>query len=228
MKCYTTASDVYTRNITPWSHFEISNFFTNEMLEVVYDMMKSAQYKSAHEPDVHHSWTKNVNRYEYMLSRELYNSDDQVRDIVDQFKHSDNIEYLEYLTKKTLRGDHMLRMSIWKDNPGYKLSVHPDSTYKLLTAQVYLPIDETAEAHLGTSLYDQKKQPAKKFAFKKNAGYMFVPNRDEGQVTYHGLEETVDITRHSFMINIFDRLKFEQKMKTKNSTLPEDNVWHEL
>ena len=228
MNCYNTTSRLYKRCLEPWLHWEISDFFTIETIREIYSIMKQNVFLHAHDSSIHHSWTKNNNRYEYMLSRELYNTNPFIKEVVDQFKSNDNIEYLEFLTKKKLTGGRMLRMSIWKDVPGYKLSPHPDSTYKLLTTQIYLPIDEEEESHLGTSMYDQNIKEAKRVDFKKNCGYMFSPCHDDGCVTHHGLEGVVDMTRYSFMINIFDKQKFESKMRSKNDLFPEENAWHIL
>ena len=228
MECYNLSPHTYKRCFKPWMHWEISNFFTQEALDNIYKIMDHGDFLHAHDPSVHHAWTKNTNRYEYMFSRERYEKDIFVREMIDQFKSDDNIEFLEFLVKKKLRGNHMLRMSIWRDEPGYQLGIHPDSTYKLLTAQIYFPHDQVAEKHLGTSMYDQDKKEEKRVEFKKNCGYMFSPSHDDGCTTYHGLEGTVDITRYSFMINIFDRLLFESKINSKDGEFPVKNAWHEL
>ena len=63
-----------------------------------------------------------------------------------------------------------------RDFPGYHISIHPDTGYKLVTFQLYLPADET-QIHLGTSYHireDKEFRLHKTNPFKPNSAHSFV------------------------------------------------------
>ena len=150
---------------------------------------------------------------------------DEIKKFVDDIIN--NIGYFEMLIGQSLRKNKMLRVSLWKDEPGYMLVPHPDSTYKLLTMQLYLP-RTSDEDNIGTMFYDQNQLPVKQVPFTRNCGYMFVPCREKGRTTYHGIEGKVSHIRHSVVINIFDKVPFQRKMLKKGDSGPSDDIWYPI
>jgi GT2 family glycosyltransferase len=64
----------------------------------------------------------------------------------------------------------------YRDYPGYRISIHPDSVTKVATLQFYLPADD-AQVHLGTTFHlknGTKFEEYKTNPFKPNSAYAFV------------------------------------------------------
>lgn len=64
----------------------------------------------------------------------------------------------------------------YRDLPGYKIGVHTDAPFKIVTMQFYFPSDES-QLHLGTSFHVRQGDYfhlLKTNAFKPNSGYAFV------------------------------------------------------
>ena len=75
---------------------------------------------------------------------------------------------------------------LYRDLPGYRISVHTDAPYKVATMQFYLPRDDS-QRHLGTSFYDKKPDGFELYktnVFKPNAAYGFVRSEE----SWHGVE----------------------------------------
>jgi len=60
---------------------------------------------------------------------------------------------------------------LFRDFAGYRISPHPDSSKKAMTAQFYLPEDET-QADLGTSFFSWRPSNG----FEENCRLKFLPN----------------------------------------------------
>jgi len=73
---------------------------------------------------------------------------------------------------------------VYRDNDGYQIKPHPDTRKKVVTMQLYCPVDTSQEA-LGTTLYQASLkgllhvgsyclEPVKTIPFLPNLGYAFV------------------------------------------------------
>ncbi len=77
---------------------------------------------------------------------------------------------------------------LYRDLPGYRIGIHPDTPSKIATLQFYLPADDS-QRHLGTSFHkrtDAGFQQLKTNDFRPNAGYAFV-RTDESWHSVHEL-----------------------------------------
>jgi hypothetical protein len=91
-----------------------------------------------------------------------------------------------------------------RDVPGYQIPIHPDTRWKGITVQFYLPRDRSAE-HVGTVFHKRKEdgtyEASYRMPFWPNTGYAFAV----GQETYH----SVDVvgpevpTRDSILLTYF-------------------------
>ena len=74
-----------------------------------------------------------------------------------------------------------------RDVAGYRIGVHPDTRWKGMTIQLYLPRDRSIE-HVGTAFHradgQQGYQKVKQMAFAPNTGYAFGVGAD----TYHSVD----------------------------------------
>ena len=91
-----------------------------------------------------------------------------------------------------------------RDSPGYLIPPHPDTQWKAITVQLYLPRDDST-AHIGTIFHDRKPDgsmpKATQMRFVPNSGYAFAVGDD----TWHsadvvGPEVT---TRDSILLTYF-------------------------
>lgn len=76
---------------------------------------------------------------------------------------------------------------LYRDFPGYRIGIHPDTARKIATLQFYLPEDES-QIHLGTSFHcrtDEGFVKLKTNAFKPNAAYGFVRTEE----SWHSVDE---------------------------------------
>ena len=95
--------------------------------------------------------------------------------------------------------------SLTRDVPGYKIGVHPDTRWKAITVQLYLPRDESI-AHVGT-VFHRKVGPGKQYEvgarmpFTPNSGYAFAV----GPETYHSVDPVGPevSTRDSILLTYF-------------------------
>lgn len=65
---------------------------------------------------------------------------------------------------------------LYRDYPGYRIGIHPDTASKIATLQFYLPADES-QSHLGTSFHRRTAigfERLKTNAFLPNSAYAFV------------------------------------------------------
>jgi len=95
--------------------------------------------------------------------------------------------------------------SLTRDVAGYSIGVHPDTRWKGITVQLYLPRDESI-AHVGT-VFHRKVGPGKqyevgvKMPFTPNSGYAFAVGPD----TYHSVDTVGPevSTRDSILLTYF-------------------------
>lgn len=76
---------------------------------------------------------------------------------------------------------------LYRDHPGYRIGVHPDSASKVATLQFYLPADRS-QTHLGTSFHRRTAAGFEKLktnSFAPNSAYAFVRTEE----SWHGVDE---------------------------------------
>ncbi len=74
-----------------------------------------------------------------------------------------------------------------RDVPGYKIGIHPDTHWKGMTIQLYLPPDNSI-ANVGTVFHKrigEKYERAGQMSFSPNTGYAFAVDKD----TYHSVDK---------------------------------------
>jgi hypothetical protein len=92
------------------------------------------------------------------------------------------------------------RPTLYRETDGYEIPPHPDTRRKVVTMQLYLPVDDT-QLELGTALYRRKLSAwpfgnwrsrftkVKQFEFRPNSGYAFVVNNTLTRKSWHGREQ---------------------------------------
>jgi hypothetical protein len=74
-----------------------------------------------------------------------------------------------------------------RDVPGYRIGIHPDTHWKGMTIQLYLPKDNSIK-HVGTVFHkrtgEESYERALQMSFSPNTGYAFVV----GEATYHSVD----------------------------------------
>jgi len=91
-----------------------------------------------------------------------------------------------------------------RDVPGYSIGVHPDTAWKGITVQIYLPPDDSI-VHVGTLFHTREPDATYKVAlrmpFLPNSGYAFAVGSD----TYHSVDTVGPEvhTRDSILLNYF-------------------------
>jgi len=76
---------------------------------------------------------------------------------------------------------------LYRDHPGYRIGIHPDTPKKIATLQFYLPEDDS-QLHLGTSFHRRTAEGFERHktnSFRPNSGYAFV-RTDE---SWHSVDE---------------------------------------
>lgn len=76
---------------------------------------------------------------------------------------------------------------LYRDLPGYRIGIHPDTAAKIATMQFYLPEDET-QLHLGTTFHCRTADGFRRHktnAFKPNSAYSFVRSEE----SWHSVDE---------------------------------------
>src|SRR5262249_8232679 len=92
-----------------------------------------------------------------------------------------------------------------RDLPGYRIGIHGDSVSKAITAQFYLPRDES-QAHLGTVLHEARSGPGaertRRLAFRPATGYAFPVVYHE---SWHSVVQTgpADGERNSIILTYY-------------------------
>lgn len=91
-----------------------------------------------------------------------------------------------------------------RDVPGYSIGIHPDTKWKGITVQIYLPRDRSIE-HVGTVFHAKKSdgtyRVATRVPFSPNSGYAFAVGDD----TYHSADTVGPEvkTRDSILLTYF-------------------------
>ena len=91
-----------------------------------------------------------------------------------------------------------------RDVPGYKIGIHPDTHWKGMTIQLYLPRDNSIK-HVGTIFHsrnaDKTYNKASQMSFSPNTGYAFAVDKD----TYHSVDTVGPEvnTRDSILLTYF-------------------------
>ena len=91
-----------------------------------------------------------------------------------------------------------------RDVPGYQIGIHPDTHWKGLTIQLYLPRDNSIK-HVGTVFHRRNGgnsfERATQMSFSPNTGYAFVVAED----TYHSVDTVGSEvkTRDSILLTYF-------------------------
>jgi hypothetical protein len=100
-------------------------------------------------------------------------------------------------------------VKLQRDEPGYKIGIHPDTSDKVVLLQLYLAPDD-AHAEMGTALYRRQGQEfvkADTLAFRRNSGYSFARTEE----SWHGVEP-VGALRYSLTLNY--RLESQKLRRT--------------
>jgi len=91
-----------------------------------------------------------------------------------------------------------------RDVPGYRIGIHPDTRWKGMTIQLYLPRDNSI-SHVGTIFHtrnaDKTFNKASQMSFSPNSGYAFAVDKD----TYHSVDTVGPEvnTRDSILLTYF-------------------------
>ena len=91
--------------------------------------------------------------------------------------------------------------SLFRDLEGYEIPPHPDGRAKIVTMQLYLPVDRS-QLNLGTAVYKRsltslkglfswhgRFEKVKQFAFLPNSGYAFAVSNSFSRKSWHGREQ---------------------------------------
>lgn len=96
-------------------------------------------------------------------------------------------------------------VKLQRDEPGYRIGIHPDTSDKVVLLQLYLAQDD-GHAEMGTAIYRREGEGFAKvdtLPFRRNSGYSFA--RTES--TWHGVDP-IGALRHSLTLNY--RLQSQQ------------------
>jgi hypothetical protein len=99
---------------------------------------------------------------------------------------------------------HYATPILTRDTAGYQISPHPDTKWKAITVQLYLPPDDSV-AHVGTLFHERLPggplQRSIKMKFAPNSGYAFAVGED----TWHSVDPVGPevITRDSILLTYF-------------------------
>jgi hypothetical protein len=118
-----------------------------------------------------------------------------------------------------------------RDVPGYRIGVHPDTHWKGMTIQLYLPRDNSIE-HVGTIFHrriaDKSYEKVLQMPFLPNTGYAFAVDKD----TYHSVDTVGPEvqTRDSILLTYFvDRTALQivrnRAKRLSNFVLNEIKSW---
>lgn len=89
-------------------------------------------------------------------------------------------------------------VKLQRDEPGYRIGVHPDTSDKVVLLQLYLAPDDS-HAEMGTALYRREDGGFAKvetLPFRRNSGYSFARTEE----SWHGVEPIAAL-RHSLTLN---------------------------
>lgn len=107
-----------------------------------------------------------------------------------------------------------------RDVPGYNIGIHPDTHWKGMTIQLYLPRDNSIK-HVGTVFNERKADgtfcKAAQMTFSPNTGYAFAVDKD----TYHSVETVGPevTTRDSILLTYFVDQSPLQKLRNRGKRI---------
>ena len=200
MKLLNECSSLIT---VPWNHYNINNSFKEDTLNELLMLIKTVKFNPAGD----------TFRDEYFLHKS--HKIDIVDRVIDQFLHKDNLDFLSKKDSRFVSSKKILRVSIWKDYPGFALPIHTDSKHKLMTMQIYLPTNN--ETGYGTNFYDEDQNFVYRSQYELNNGYLFFPNYNETQ-TWHSYDTPIKTQRTSIIFNIMDYDSYIKKCGPLEST----------
>jgi hypothetical protein len=125
--------------------------------------------------------------------------------ISDQLQHALVEKFHERI--KQIYGDTIPNLAnvpiFYRDYPGYKIGVHTDAPFKVITMQFYFPKDES-QLHLGTLFHQRQDgnfQVLKTNLFKPNSAYAFV----RSEQSWHSVKQipTHELTRDSLALTVY-------------------------
>ncbi len=99
---------------------------------------------------------------------------------------------------------HYATPILTRDTAGYQISVHPDTHWKAITVQLYLPPDDSI-AHVGTVFHERsaagEMKRSRQMRFAPNSGYAFAVGDD----TWHSVDPVGPevATRDSILLTYF-------------------------
>lgn len=108
---------------------------------------------------------------------------------------------------RQIYGDNFPTMAnvpiFYRDHPGYKIGIHTDAPFKVMTMQFYFPKD-LSQLHLGTSFHQKKGndfQVLKTHLFKPNSAYAFV----RSEHSWHSVKEIAahETLRDSLALTVY-------------------------
>ncbi len=202
----------------PYSHFYVENIFP---AEVYADMMRSMPAPSLYKPL---SLTKHRNpegvstRDVFALTgpemekltpaaRELWQgvssalSAPELKVVVFRKLATDLTRRFGCRREEVDRITSFTKPSLFRDLEGYEIPPHPDGRTKIVTMQLYLPVDYS-QLELGTAVYRRRFksisgiyswhgrfEKVKQFLFQPNSGYAFAVSNSLGKKSWHGREE---------------------------------------
>lgn len=103
----------------------------------------------------------------------------------------------------------------YRDFPGYRIGIHTDAPWKVITMQFYFPRDES-QIHLGTSFHTRENGQfnlLKTNPFKPNSAYAFVRTEQ----SWHSVQQMAahEMPRDSLALTIFleDHEEYQKVLK---------------
>ena len=89
-------------------------------------------------------------------------------------------------------------VKLQRDEPGYRIGIHPDTSDKVVLLQLYLAPDD-AHVEMGTAIYRREGEGFAKvdtLPFRRNSGYSFART----ETSWHGVEP-IGALRYSLTLN---------------------------
>jgi len=202
----------------PYSHFYIERFFPDSVYE---DMMRLMPAPKLYKPlsvKKHQNEAGVSTRDVMQLNPEtLAGLPDEARELWNSVATALTAPELKRIVFHKLAKDLAVRFgvpesrvteitsytrpSLFRDLEGYEIAPHPDGRAKIVTMQLYLPVDRS-QLNLGTAVYERKFsgvsglfswhgrfRKVKQFAFQPNSGYAFAVSNSIGRKSWHGREQ---------------------------------------
>jgi len=187
----------------PFPHLQLAKIFPADLYAAMLEVMPakddyrhmSGRTKSTRTPDGGGTRTKLDLFPEYI--RHLPPEKKRVWEVVGQALCSREVR--EAFRQRLAPGLERRFGSAWKkvgmypipiltrDVPGYQIGIHPDTHWKGMTIQLYLPRDNSIQ-HVGTVFHrragENGYERALQMAFSPNTGYAFAVDKD----TYHSVD----------------------------------------